>query len=154
MKKGLKAGKNRTTHWPPCSIVKPHKRHIMVYTIFLRKTWSRWPWGSNKSLKQTKMQAKSNKFVIFKEIIIISLFLLLLMDKVANCGHLFILLCRDHCDHCLCPALFTYFVWQKGYFHPFPLTVGIWNTLISLLSCVFTLFVLLTCLISVVTQTN
>ena len=30
--------------------------------------------------------------------------------------------CRDHCH---CPAPFTYSVWQKGYFHPFPLTVGI-----------------------------
>ena len=27
------------------------------------------------------------------------------------------------CDHC--PAPFSYFVRQKGYFHPFPLTVGI-----------------------------
>ena len=38
------------------------------------------------------------------------------------------------CDHCHCPASFTYFVWQKGFFHPFPLTVGIRSTLISLLS--------------------
>ena len=29
-------------------------------------------------------------------------------------------LCRDHC-----PAPFSYIVWQKGYFHLFPLTVGI-----------------------------
>ena len=27
--------------------------------------------------------------------------------------------------NCHCPAPFTYLVWQKGYFHPFPLTVGI-----------------------------
>ena len=40
--------------------------------------------------------------------------------------------CRDHCH---CPAPFTYFVWQKGYFQPFPLTVGIQNPLVSLLSC-------------------
>ena len=44
----------------------------------------------------------------------------------------------------ICPAPFTYSVWQKGYFHPIPLTVGIRNPHISLLSCVFTSFVLLT----------
>ena len=32
---------------------------------------------------------------------------------------------RECCDHCHCPAPFTYFVWKKGNFHPFPLTVGI-----------------------------
>ena len=39
-----------------------------------------------------------------------------------------------------CPTPFPYFVWQKGYFHLFPLTVGISSPLISLLSCSFTLF--------------
>ena len=34
------------------------------------------------------------------------------------------LTCRDHCH---CPAPFTYFVWQKGYFHPFPLCCGYSN---------------------------
>ena len=48
---------------------------------------------------------------------------------------------RDSCrDHCHCPALFTYSVCQKGYFPPFPLTMGISNLLISLLSRSFTLF--------------
>ena len=42
--------------------------------------------------------------------------------------------CRDHC-----PALFSYSVRQKGYFTR-PLTVGISSPLISLLSCLFTLF--------------
>ena len=44
-------------------------------------------------------------------------------------------MCRDYC---YCHAPFTYSVWQKGYFHLFPLTVGIWNLLISLLSYSFT----------------
>ena len=43
--------------------------------------------------------------------------------------------CSDHC-----PAPFSYSVRQKGYFHPFPLTVGILSPLISLLSCLFTFF--------------
>ena len=43
--------------------------------------------------------------------------------------------CRDHCH-----APFSYSVRQKGYFHGFPLTVGISSPLISLLSCSFTLF--------------
>ena len=30
--------------------------------------------------------------------------------------------CRNHCHR---PAPFTYSVWQKGYSHPFPLTVGL-----------------------------
>ena len=42
------------------------------------------------------------------------------------------------CDHC--PAPFSFSVRQKGYFHPFPLTVGISSPLTSLLSCSFTLF--------------
>ena len=33
--------------------------------------------------------------------------------------------CRDHC-----PTPFSYSVWQKEYFHLFPLTVGIWSPLI------------------------
>ena len=37
---------------------------------------------------------------------------------------LFVCQCRDHFH---CPAPFAYFVWQKGYFHPLPLTVGILN---------------------------
>ena len=36
----------------------------------------------------------------------------------------------------------------KGYFQPFPLTVGIWNLLISLLSCSFALFHLISTLLS------
>ena len=32
--------------------------------------------------------------------------------------------CSCH-DPCHCPAPFTYFGWQKGYFQPFPFTVGI-----------------------------
>ena len=40
----------------------------------------------------------------------------------------------------LSPSFYLYSVWQKGYFQPFPLTVGIRNLLISLLSCSFTLF--------------
>ena len=39
---------------------------------------------------------------------------------------------RTCCDHC--PAPFPYFVWQKGYFHPFPLTMGILFPLILILS--------------------
>ena len=35
---------------------------------------------------------------------------------------LFVSGCHDQCH---CPTPFTYFVRQKGYFHPFPLTVGI-----------------------------
>ena len=38
-------------------------------------------------------------------------------------------------------TLFTYIVWQKGYFHPFPLTVGI----LSLLNLVFEQLKLLSC---------
>ena len=41
--------------------------------------------------------------------------------------------CRDHC-----PAPLSYFVWQKGYYNPFPLTVGILSPLIFIL---FTLFI-------------
>ena len=33
--------------------------------------------------------------------------------------------CHDPVDG---PAPFTYIVWQKGYFHPFPLTVGVFLT--------------------------
>ena len=46
-------------------------------------------------------------------------------------------------------TLFTCIVWQKGYFHPFPLTVGILSPLILILSCCFPCSVALTCLISV-----
>ena len=35
------------------------------------------------------------------------------------------------CDPIVGPALFTYIVWQKGYFHPFPLTVGIFWALLK-----------------------
>ena len=45
---------------------------------------------------------------------------------------------RPLSDHC--PAPFSYSVWQKGYFHPYPLTLGVLSPLISLLSCSFTLF--------------
>ena len=38
------------------------------------------------------------------------------------------------CDHCHCPAPYTYCVWQKGYFHPFPLIVGFQNPLIFLIT--------------------
>ena len=37
---------------------------------------------------------------------------------------------------------FSYFVRRKGYFHPTRLTVGIWNPLISLLSCVYDILLL------------
>ena len=37
---------------------------------------------------------------------------------------------QDMCsDPDVGPAPFTYFVWQKGSFHPFPLTVGILSSL-------------------------
>ena len=45
--------------------------------------------------------------------------------------------------------LFSYSVQQKGYFHPFPLTVGISSPLISLLSCSFTLVAILCSNISI-----
>ena len=38
------------------------------------------------------------------------------------------------------PLLFTYFARQKGYFHPFPLTVGIFIPSHFILSLLFTLF--------------
>ena len=48
-----------------------------------------------------------------------------------------------------------YLLWrQKGYLHPSPLIVGILFPLISLISCWFDWFCLLTCLISVVPQTG
>ena len=53
------------------------------------------------------------------------------------CQKLFVLLSWC-CDHC--PAPFPYFVRQKGYFHLFPLTVGILSTLNFILSLLFTLF--------------
>ena len=31
-----------------------------------------------------------------------------------------------------CPAPFNYIVWQKGYFHPFPLTVGLFGLLVCI----------------------
>ena len=37
---------------------------------------------------------------------------------------------------------FPYLFWQKGYFHPFPLTMGIVSPLIFMLSCSFTSFYL------------
>ena len=43
-------------------------------------------------------------------------------------------------NHRHCPTPFTYSIWQKGYFHPFPLTVGIQDPLVFLSSCSFTLF--------------
>ena len=51
----------------------------------------------------------------------------------------FILTCRDYC-----PLLFSYFVWQKGYFHPFPHTVGILSPLIFILLCCLPCFIVIT----------
>ena len=50
---------------------------------------------------------------------------------------------------CHCPTPFTNFVWQQGYCHPCPLTVGVLSTLIFILSCCLPCFIVVTCLISV-----
>ena len=56
------------------------------------------------------------------------------------------------CDNC--PAPFSYIVWQKVYFHLFPLFVGTLSLLFHLLSCLFTSFCLLNLLELCVLQTG